>query len=152
MVVASPEDRIPKVRLNPTTVLRRELYTAMRRAGIDRVGPTGEKRTFHSFRHTFAKIALEERLGDHLVATSTRAQSLNVTNGVYGHWEREARKAQMAELAGFFNVHECVRASVRVPACLRRVRFVTACCSRESALLQALSVRRSLSQLAGADF
>jgi integrase len=34
------------------TVLRRELYPAMKRAGIERVGPTGEKRTFHSFRHT----------------------------------------------------------------------------------------------------
>jgi integrase len=41
------------------TVLRRELYPAMKRAGIDRVGPTGEKRTFHSFRHTYAKLALE---------------------------------------------------------------------------------------------
>jgi integrase len=47
--------------LNPTTVLRRELYPAMKRAGIPRVGPTGEKRTFHSFRHTHAKVALGRR-------------------------------------------------------------------------------------------
>ena len=31
----------------------------MKRAGIDRIGPTGEKRVFHSFRHTFARVALE---------------------------------------------------------------------------------------------
>ena len=36
-----------------------ELYGAMERAGVPRVGPTGEKRTFHSFRHTYAKRALE---------------------------------------------------------------------------------------------
>jgi integrase len=33
----------------------------MKRAGIPRVGPTGEKRTFHSFRHTHAKVALGRR-------------------------------------------------------------------------------------------
>ena len=32
---------------------------AMAAAGIPRVGPTQEKRTFHSFRHTFAKRAPE---------------------------------------------------------------------------------------------
>jgi integrase len=45
--------------LDPTTVTSRVLYRAMRQAGIPRVGPTGEKRTFHSLRHTFAKRALE---------------------------------------------------------------------------------------------
>jgi hypothetical protein len=28
-------------------------------AGIPRVGPTGEKRTFHSLRHTLARFAIE---------------------------------------------------------------------------------------------
>jgi integrase len=41
--------------LDPTTVLRRELYPAMAAANVPRVGPTGEKRTFHSLRHTYAK-------------------------------------------------------------------------------------------------
>ena len=31
----------------------------MKRAGIPREGESGRKRTFHSFRHTFARIALE---------------------------------------------------------------------------------------------
>jgi integrase len=45
--------------LSVDTILKRELYPAMKRAGIERVGPTGEKRTFHSFRHTYAKLARE---------------------------------------------------------------------------------------------
>jgi integrase len=45
--------------VSATVVLRRHLYPAMAAAGIPRVGPTREKRTFHSFRHTFAKRALE---------------------------------------------------------------------------------------------
>ena len=32
------------------TILKRELYPAMQRAGIPRIGPTGESRTFHSLR------------------------------------------------------------------------------------------------------
>jgi len=49
----------PSGYLSATTLLRRELYPAMKRAGVPRVGPTGEKRTFHSLRHTYAKRALE---------------------------------------------------------------------------------------------
>ena len=45
--------------MNPQVILRRELYPAMERARIARIGPTGEKRTFHSLRHTFARIAIE---------------------------------------------------------------------------------------------
>jgi integrase len=46
--------------LSPTIVLRRHLYPAMEAAGIARLGPTQENRTFHSFRHTFAKRALRK--------------------------------------------------------------------------------------------
>jgi len=45
--------------ISAQVLLRRHLYPAMAAAGILRVGPTYEKRTFHSFRHTFAKRALE---------------------------------------------------------------------------------------------
>jgi integrase len=38
--------------LSPTYLLKRCLYPAMIGAGIPREGPTTEKRTFHSFRHT----------------------------------------------------------------------------------------------------
>ena len=40
-------------------IARRELYPAMKRAGIPRLNSDGEARTFHSFRHTFARIWLE---------------------------------------------------------------------------------------------
>jgi hypothetical protein len=45
--------------LNAFALGRGVLYPAMERAGIDRVAPTGEKRTFHSFRHTYARCALQ---------------------------------------------------------------------------------------------
>jgi integrase len=84
------------------TILKRELYPAMKRAGIPRVGPTGEKRTFHSFRHTFARIALENGaeltwLSRHLGHSSTV-----ITDSVYGHWSRTARKQAMERLADAF--------------------------------------------------
>jgi len=86
------------------TILKRELYPAMERAGVSRVGPTGERRTFHSFRHTFARIALEHGaeltwLSRHLGHSSTA-----VTDRVYGHWSRAARKRAMERLADAFTV------------------------------------------------
>jgi integrase len=86
------------------TILKRELYPAMQRAGVPRVGPTGEKRTFHSFRHTFARVALEHGaeltwLSRHLGHSSTA-----VTDRVCGHWSRAARKRAMERLAGAFAV------------------------------------------------
>jgi integrase len=86
------------------TILKRELYPAMERAGVPRVGPTGEKCTFHSLRHTFARIALEHGaeltwLSRHLGHSSTA-----VTDRVYGHWSRAARKRAMERLAEAFVV------------------------------------------------
>lgn len=86
------------------TITKRELYPAMKRAGIPREGPTGEKRTFHSLRHTFARVALEHGaeltwLSRHLGHSSTL-----VTDGVYGHWSRGARKRAMERLAEAFVV------------------------------------------------
>lgn len=90
--------------LEPTTILRRELYPAMVRAEIPREGPTGERRTFHSLRHTYARIALEHGaeltwLSRHLGHSSTA-----VTDTVYGHWGRAARKRQVKRLEGAFSV------------------------------------------------
>ncbi len=86
------------------TILKRELYPAMERAGVTRVGPTGERRTFHSFRHTFARIALEHGaeltwLSRHLGHSTTA-----VTDRVYGHWSRAARKRAMERIATAFAV------------------------------------------------
>jgi len=90
--------------LDPTVVLRRYLYPAMACAGIPRVGPTLEKRTFHSFRHTFAKRALESGAQITWLSRHLGHSTLKVTTDIYGHWERAERKLQAAKMEGAFPV------------------------------------------------
>jgi integrase len=90
--------------LTPSVVLRRQLYPAMARAGIPRVGPTEEKRTFHSFRHTFAKRALESGAQITWLSRHLGHSTLKVTTDIYGHWERAERKLQAAKMEGAFPV------------------------------------------------
>jgi integrase len=80
------------------------LYSAMERAGIPRVGPTGEKRTFHSLRHTYARICLEHGCLETWLQRQLGHSSLAVTTGIYGHWSRSARRLQAAKLEGAFVV------------------------------------------------
>jgi integrase len=90
--------------LTPTLLLRRHLYPAMKRAGVSRVGPTHEKRTFHSFRHTFAKRALERGAQITWLSRHLGHSSLKVTTDIYGHWVRAERKLQAAKMEGAFSV------------------------------------------------
>jgi integrase len=90
--------------LTPSVLLRRQLYPAMVRASIPRVGPTHEKRTFHSFRHTFAKRALERGAQITWLSRHLGHSSLKVTTDIYGHWERAERKLQAAKMEGAFPV------------------------------------------------
>jgi integrase len=90
--------------LSPTIVLRRQLYPAMVAAGIPRVGPTQEKRTFHSLRHTFAKRALERGAQIRWLSRHLGHSSLKVTTDIYGHWERAERKLQAAKMEDAFPV------------------------------------------------
>ena len=90
--------------LSPTVVLRRHLYPAMAAAEIQRAGPTLEKRTFHSFRHTFAKRALESGAQVTWLSRHLGHSSLKVTTDIYGHWERAERKIQAAKMEGAFPV------------------------------------------------
>jgi integrase len=90
--------------LTPSTILRRELYPAMKRAELPREGPTGEKRTFHSLRHTFARVALEHGADLTWLQRHLGHSSLAVTVGIYGHWSRAQRKAQTRRLEGVFAV------------------------------------------------
>jgi integrase len=94
----------PSGYLDPTTVLRRELYPAMKRAEVPRVGPTGEKRTFHSLRHTYAKLALENGRRITWLSRHLGHSSLKVTTDVYGHFERAERKKEAELMAGVFGV------------------------------------------------
>jgi integrase len=90
--------------LSGSNLLRRHLYPAMARAGILRVGPSGEPRVFHSFRHTFAKRALETGAQVTWLSRHLGHSSLKVTTDIYGHWERAERKAQAARLEGAFGI------------------------------------------------
>jgi integrase len=90
--------------LSPTSLSRRHLYPAMAAAGIARAGPTLEKRTFHSFRHTFAKRALESGAQITWLSHHLGHSSLKVTTDIYGHWERAERKIQAAKMEGVFSV------------------------------------------------
>lgn len=73
------------------TILNRELYPAMERAGISRQHPkTGNKRVFHSFRHSFARIALENDRSLPWLQRHLGHSSLAVTVGIYGHFADQA--------------------------------------------------------------
>ena len=63
----------PSGYLNPTAVLRRELYPAMKRAKVERVGPTGEKRTFPLAAAHIREAGARERAPNHVVVTASRA-------------------------------------------------------------------------------
>jgi integrase len=80
------------------------LYDAMEAAEVPRVGPTGEKRTFHSLRHTFARIALEAHRPLAWVSRHLGHSGVQVTDKCYGHFAREQRKIEMESLAGAFVV------------------------------------------------
>ena len=90
--------------LSPTVLLRRYLYPAMTVAQIPRVRPTLERRTFHSFRHTFAKRALERGAQITWLSRHLGHSSLKVTTDIYGHWDRAERKLQAAKMEGAFPV------------------------------------------------
>ncbi len=89
--------------LDPSTV-RRELYGAMRAAGIDREGPTGERRTVHSLRHTFASRALQSGRPITWLSRHLGHATLEITASTYGHWERAEQRKQAGKMEGVFGV------------------------------------------------
>jgi integrase len=78
------------------------LYAAMGRAGVPRVGERGGKRTFHSFRNTFARIALEGGAQLTWVQAQLGHSSITLTRDVYGAWSRRAEKLEAQRLDGAF--------------------------------------------------
>lgn len=80
------------------------LYSAMDRAGIPRISERGGKRTFHSFRNTFARIALEAGSELAWVQGQLGHSSITLTRDTYGAWSRKAEKVAAERLAGVFVV------------------------------------------------
>lgn len=80
------------------------LYPALKRAGIGRVGLTGEQRTWHSLRHTYARVTLEHGAPLFWLSRQLGHSSVQVTQDVYGHFSRSARKTEAEKLAGAFVV------------------------------------------------
>lgn len=80
------------------------LYAAMTRAGIPRISERGGKRTFHSFRNTFARIALEAGSELPWVQGQLGHSSITLTRDVYGAWSRKAEKVAAQRLDGVFSV------------------------------------------------
>jgi integrase len=72
--------------------LRRERYAALKRAGIAREhARTGVKRDFHSFRHTFARVALENGKSLYWLSRHLDHSSESVTEKHYGHFSQRRR-------------------------------------------------------------
>lgn len=80
------------------------LYAAMERAGVPRLGERGGKRTFHSFRNTFARIALEGGAQLTWVQAQLGHSSITLTRDVYGAWSRRAEKLEAQRLDGVFTL------------------------------------------------
>ena len=64
----------------------------------------GEKRTFHSLRHTFARVAIENSRPIFWLSKHLGHSSLDVTANVYGHFEKATRKREAEAMAGVFGV------------------------------------------------
>jgi integrase len=74
----------------------RVLERARKNAGIPKLGQTGLKRTFHSFRDTFARQMLERGVNPEWVRRQLGHSGLTLTVEVYGEWTTEAMTAAAA--------------------------------------------------------
>jgi integrase len=80
------------------------LYSAMRRAGVPREGPTGEERTFHSTRHTYARKVLEQGIPISWLSRQLGHSAEAVTDKHYGHWSRARSQEEAKRLSGVFTL------------------------------------------------
>ena len=85
-----------------STITRDVLYEGMADAGIPREGEHGRKRTFHSLRNSFARVALQNGARMDWVQRQLGHSTITLTVDTYGRWERKAEKAEAAKLEGAF--------------------------------------------------
>jgi integrase len=79
------------------------LYPALERAGVERThAATGTLRTWHSLRHTYARIAIEAGMGLKQLQEQLGHESWAVTDRTYSHVSPKARAAAVGGLT--FNV------------------------------------------------
>jgi integrase len=90
--------------VDPGYTTKQVLYPALERAGVARIGERGRKRDFHSFRHSFARIALENGAEITWVQKQLGHSSITLTVDLYGAWARSAEKAQAERLGAAFPV------------------------------------------------
>lgn len=90
--------------LEPRYLTRHVLYPALERAGVPRVGERARKRDFDSFRHSFARIALEHGAEITWVQKQLGHSSITLTVDLYGSWARAAEKEQAEKLGAAFPV------------------------------------------------
>jgi integrase len=81
-----------------------ELYRAMKAAGVLREGSSGAKRSFHSFRHSHAAMALGAGASISWLQRRLGHQSITITVDRYGHFEAATRKAEAAKLEDVFRL------------------------------------------------
>jgi integrase len=89
--------------LNPHTVLD-TLYAAMLRAGIPREDANGEKRVFHSLRHSHARVVLEAGVPLALLSRRLGHSSVAITASVYSHISEQAARDHAQALEGAFGL------------------------------------------------
>ena len=90
--------------LSDNYLRRSVLYPSLDRAGVPRIGERGGERDFHSFRDSFARIALEHGAEITWVQRQLGHSSITLTVDLYGHWARSAEKAQAEKLDAAFPV------------------------------------------------
>jgi integrase len=81
---------------------RKLLYSAMDDAGVDRLGEHGGSRDWHSLRHSFARMALENGALIQWVQSQLGHSSSQLTTETYGRWSRVAQKREAERLAAAF--------------------------------------------------
>jgi integrase len=66
----------------------------------------GGRRQLHglSLRHTFARVAIEHNRPIFWLSKHLGHSSLEVTSGVYGHFETKTRQREAQAMAGVFGV------------------------------------------------